>query len=46
MPEERRGNVVIDFSFAHKNILPKTFNGGARIMKSPGVEKKKPNDKK
>lgn len=31
MAEEKRGNVVIDFSFADKSIVPKTYNAGGAV---------------
>ena len=40
-PEERRGNVVVDFSFAEKNVVPKTYNGSGAVVKSQTYEKKK-----
>lgn len=31
---ERRGNCVVDFSFAEKNVVPKTYNGSGQIIGS------------
>lgn len=44
MPEERRGNAAVDFSFAEKNVVPKTY-GGSGVVKSQVFEKKKPSVK-
>ena len=41
MADERRGNVLIDFGFAEKNVTPKTYNGSGQVMKSQVMEKKK-----
>ena len=41
MAEERRGNVIIDFSFAEKNVIPKTFNGGGQVRTPKGSERKR-----
>ena len=30
--EERRGTIKIDFSFAEKIVVPKTFNAGGQII--------------
>ena len=29
-PEERRGNIPIDLSFADKSVIPKTFSSGSK----------------
>lgn len=29
---ERRGQVPVDFSFAEKNVVPKTYNGSGQII--------------
>ena len=44
LPEERRGNAAVDFSFAEKNVVPKTY-GGSGVVKSQVFEKKKPSVK-
>lgn len=33
--EERRGNVVVDFSFAEKNVTPKTYNASGAVSNAP-----------
>ena len=40
MAQERRGNVAVDFSFAEKNVIPKTFNGGGQVRTPRGGERK------
>ena len=42
MPDERRGSGIVDFSFAEKNVVPKTYNGSGAVVKSQVFEKKKP----
>lgn len=40
--EERRGNAVVDLSFADKTVVPKTYNGTGAINNAPTkVEPKK-----
>lgn len=31
MAEEKRGNAVIDFSFAQKTVVPKTYNASGAV---------------
>ena len=31
MAEEKRGNVVIDFSFCDKSVIPKTYNASGAV---------------
>jgi len=33
--EERRGNVVVDLSFADKTVVPKTYNASGAINNVP-----------
>ena len=40
MAQERRGNIAVDFSFAEKNVIPKTFNGRGQIRTPKGGERK------
>lgn len=53
MAEERRGTGAVDFSFAEKTVIPKTYNGSgvaqqgsnnppAKVEKVEKVEKPKP----
>ena len=32
MAQERRGSTVVDFGFAEKNIIPKTYNGSGQVI--------------
>lgn len=41
MPDERRGNAAVDFSFAEKNVVPKTYNSHG-VVKSQVFQEKKP----
>lgn len=34
MAEERRGSAPVDFSFADKNVVPKTYNGSGQVVKN------------
>jgi hypothetical protein len=38
LADERRGNVVPDFSFADKNVVPKTYNGGGIVLPTSNKE--------
>ena len=40
MAEERRGNTVVDLSFAEKTVVPKTYNATG-VVRSQATEKKK-----
>lgn len=40
MAEEKRGNVPIDFSFAEKTIVPKTYNGSGATKPTGNVPEK------
>lgn len=35
LPEERRGNVAVDFGFAEKNVVPKTYGGSGVVKNQP-----------
>lgn len=35
LPEERRGNAVVDFGFAEKNVVPKTYGGSGVVKNQP-----------
>ena len=41
-PEERRGKVQIDFGFAEKNVVPKTYNGTGVVIPNTSVVVEKP----
>lgn len=32
MADQRRGSVPVDFSFADKNVVPKSYNGSGQII--------------
>ena len=39
--DERRGGVQVDFSFADKNVVPKSYNGSGQVIpNSEPFEKK------
>ena len=44
MPEERRGNIPLDFGFAEKNVVSKTYNAGGVVKNQANLpgQKKKP----
>lgn len=37
-PREKRGNCPVDFSFAEKNVVPKTYNGSGQIIGTSKTE--------
>lgn len=43
---ERRGVSEVNFGFAEKNVVPKTFNGAGQVKRSEGLERKKAQMKK
>lgn len=32
MADERRGSVPVDFSFAEKNVVPKSYNSSGQVI--------------
>lgn len=38
--EERRGNVVVDLSFADKTVVPKTYNGSGAVKQTSTIPEK------
>lgn len=40
LPRKKRGSVPVDFSFAEKNVVPKSYNGSGQVI--PKSEKPEP----
>ena len=40
-PEDRRGSIKIDFGFADKIVVPKSFNSGGQVVSSKGLTNSK-----
>lgn len=36
--EEKRGSAQVDFSFAEKNVVPKSYNGSGQVVKNEKAE--------
>lgn len=44
--DERRGGVQVDFSFADKNVIPKTYNGSGLVIPNSEPIERKPTSSK